>query len=96
VIDSGWTYGMSQASKNALAKQTSQAANVLRKYGTGTYFSESDILEPNWQTAFFGNNYQKLLKIKQKYDPNSMLVVYKGIGYAGQENQSSFQCYQQA
>ncbi|UZJ55116.1 hypothetical protein CBS101457_004436 [Exobasidium rhododendri] len=96
VINVNWVYGMSQKSKNALALQTSQAANVLRKYGTGTYFSEADVLEPNWQTAFFGNNYAKLLTIKEKYDPNSTLIVYKGIGYAGQENQSGFQCYQQA
>lgn len=87
---------MSQKSRNALALQTSTAVQRLRSYGTGTYFSESDVLESKWQTAFFGNNYNKLLQIKTKYDPNSVLVVYKGIGYAGQENQSGFQCYQQA
>lgn len=96
VVDSAWTNGMSQPSRNALALQTSKAMDNLRKYGTGTYFSESDVLESNWQTAFFGQNYNRLLSIKQKYDPNSTFVVYKGIGYAGQEGQSGFQCYQQA
>ena len=96
VSNSAWTSAMSQPSRNTLAKQTSQAMDVLRKYGTGTYFSESDVLETSWQTAFFGSNYDRLLRIKQKYDPDMRLVVYKGIGYAGQEGQSAFQCYEQA
>lgn len=96
VIDSAWANEMSQANRNFLAKQTSQSANVLRKYGTGTYFSESDVLEPDWQTAFFGSNYQRLVNIKKTYDPNNVFVVYKGIGYAGQERQAAFACYEQA
>lgn len=97
VIDSTWTYGMSQAGANTLAQQTSDAATkYLRKYGTGTYYSESDVLEPNWQTAFFGDNYARLLKVKKKYDPDNVFIVWKGIGFAGQENQSQYQCYKNA
>ncbi|PWN34598.1 FAD-binding domain-containing protein [Meira miltonrushii] len=96
VIASAWTNELSQSNRNLLAQQTSQAANGLRKYGTGTYFSESDVLEPNWQEAFFGGNYEKLVQIKQKYDPNNVFVVWKGIGYQGQESQAAFACYQQA
>jgi FAD/FMN-containing dehydrogenase len=96
VVASAWTNELTQSNRNLLAKQTSQSANGLRKYGTGTYFSESDVLEQNWQQAFFGDNYNKLVKIKQKYDPDNIFVVWKGIGFQGQENQAAFACYQQA
>lgn len=96
VTNSAWTNKMSQANRNLLAKQTSQAGDFLRKYGTGTYFSESDVLEKNWQTAFFGDNYKQLVAVKKQYDVNNTFVVYKGIGYEGQEGQAAFACYQQA
>ncbi|KAK3312311.1 FAD binding domain-containing protein [Apodospora peruviana] len=35
----------------------------------GAYFNEGDVLEPNWQTTFFGANYPRLLKIKRARDP---------------------------
>lgn len=88
--------GMSQTGRNVLAQKVTNSYNGLRKYGTGCYYSEADVLEPNWQTAFFGANYPKLLDIKRQYDPANMFTVYKGIGYQGQENQAAFKCYEQA
>ncbi|KAJ6466801.1 FAD-binding domain-containing protein [Mycena sanguinolenta] len=35
----------------------------------GSYSNEADVLEPNFQTTFFGPNYAKLSAIKRKYDP---------------------------
>ena len=37
--------------------------------GGGAYFNEADILEPNWQTSFFGANYDKLVRVKRERDP---------------------------
>lgn len=37
--------------------------------GAGSYANEGDRLEPNFQWAFYGSNYPKLLDIKKKYDP---------------------------
>jgi FAD/FMN-containing dehydrogenase len=37
--------------------------------GGGAYFNEADVLEPNWQTSFFGSNYDKLVRIKRERDP---------------------------
>jgi hypothetical protein len=37
--------------------------------GGGAYFNEADILEPNWQTSFFGVNYDKLVRVKHERDP---------------------------
>jgi hypothetical protein len=39
--------------------------------------------EFDWKKSFFGTHYDKLLVIKQKYDPNSLFLVYEGIGSDG-------------
>ncbi|CAK7203866.1 hypothetical protein SEUCBS139899_006615 [Sporothrix eucalyptigena] len=48
--------------------------------GSGSYMSESDRLEPNFQEAFFGKNYARLLTIKQKYDPHGVFFASTGVG----------------
>ncbi|KAF7330613.1 FAD-binding domain-containing protein [Mycena sanguinolenta] len=46
----------------------------------GAYSNEADVLEPNFQTTFFGPNYSKLSAIKSKYDPNDLFIVGAGVG----------------
>ncbi|KAK4454491.1 hypothetical protein QBC34DRAFT_343125 [Podospora aff. communis PSN243] len=36
---------------------------------SGAYFNEADVLEPNWQSTFFGPNYSRLSRIKRARDP---------------------------
>ncbi|KAF6750575.1 FAD binding domain-containing protein [Ephemerocybe angulata] len=33
------------------------------------YVDEGDLEEPNWQQAYWGSNYPRLLRLKKKYDP---------------------------
>ncbi|RMJ12262.1 hypothetical protein CDV36_008058, partial [Fusarium kuroshium] len=47
---------------------------------SGTYFNEADALEPDWQRAFWGPNYEKLLDIKHKCDPNGVFWCEKCVG----------------
>ncbi|KAJ7242285.1 FAD-binding domain-containing protein [Mycena rebaudengoi] len=47
---------------------------------TAAYSNEADLLEPNFQTTFFGPNYAKLSSIKKKYDPNDLYIVGAGVG----------------
>lgn len=42
--------------------------------------SESDIIEPNFQQAFYGTNYERLYRPKQKYDPISLFYAPPGVG----------------
>ncbi|KAF7377489.1 FAD-binding domain-containing protein [Mycena sanguinolenta] len=46
----------------------------------GAYSNEADVLEPNFQTTFFGPNYGKLSAIKNTYDPNDLFIVGAGVG----------------
>ena len=46
----------------------------------GSYSNEADSIEPNFQTTFYGPNYNKLLSIKRKYDPHGLFIVNSGVG----------------
>jgi hypothetical protein len=48
--------------------------------GSGSYMNEADFQQKDWQRTFFGDNYERLNKIKKKYDPQSMLFGLKGVG----------------
>ncbi len=45
----------------------------------GSYVSESDYFETEWQRAFWGSNYQRLLRIKRHYHPFSYLRLTMGL-----------------
>jgi hypothetical protein len=42
--------------------------------------SESDYFLDDWQAAFWGTNYPRLARIKQKYDPDGLFFVRHGVG----------------
>lgn len=44
------------------------------------YLNEADFNQPNWQQAFYGTNYAKLLSIKNKYDPNGIFWGPTAVG----------------
>ncbi|KAF7377572.1 FAD-binding domain-containing protein [Mycena sanguinolenta] len=46
----------------------------------GAYSNEADVLEPHFQTTFFGPHYAKLSAIKRKYDPEDLFIVGAGVG----------------
>lgn len=47
------------------------------------YLNEADPEEPDWQHVFFGAHYDKLLQIKRKWDPHTLLNCKKCVGYLG-------------
>jgi hypothetical protein len=84
--DAAWP-GMPGAQVDA-AKARSRAAKIrgamdaLRKAapGAGAYVSESDYFQQRWQDVYWGANYPKLLKIKERYDPDGLFTVRHGVG----------------
>jgi hypothetical protein len=46
----------------------------------GSYVSESDYFEKDWQHAFWGDNYARLRAVKAKYNPNGQFFVRHGVG----------------
>ncbi|KAJ5469715.1 hypothetical protein N7539_009333 [Penicillium diatomitis] len=47
---------------------------------SGAYMSEALILEPNFQQAFYGSNYDRLYQLKQRYDPYGLFYAPTGVG----------------
>ena len=48
--------------------------------GAGSYVSESDYFEAQWQASFWGSNYGKLAAAKRVYDPEGLFWVHHGVG----------------
>ncbi|KAK4160453.1 bifunctional solanapyrone synthase [Cladorrhinum sp. PSN259] len=48
--------------------------------GAGSYGSEGDINEPNFQQSFYGSYYPRLLALKKKYDPTGLFYAPTAVG----------------
>lgn len=48
--------------------------------GSGAYLNEASFQEMEWKETFFGVNYDKLLAIKERWDPEGVFYAYKGVG----------------
>ncbi|KAL7283964.1 hypothetical protein ACG7TL_001236 [Trametes sanguinea] len=60
--------------------------------GSGAYFNEGYVYEPDHEVSFWGDNYSKLLEIKKKYDPNGLLDCWQCVGWKGASD-PLYQCY---
>ena len=40
-----------------------------------TFMLQGDLYEPNWQDAYWGSNYPKLLQIRKKWDPKGVFYT---------------------
>jgi FAD/FMN-containing dehydrogenase len=45
-----------------------------------SYVNETDYFQEDWQSAFWGEHYPRLLAIKRRYDPEGLFVVHHGVG----------------
>ncbi|KAK4100117.1 putative isoamyl alcohol oxidase [Parathielavia hyrcaniae] len=68
-----------------LAKQRLMTCDIMPRIeavtpGSGAYMNEADFRQPGFQKVFFGSNYQDLLRIKHKYDPESFFYARKVVG----------------
>lgn len=48
----------------------------------GSYVSEADYFEADWQQAHWGRNYPRLLAAKARYDPTNMFIGHHCVGQA--------------
>lgn len=47
---------------------------------SGAYLNEADWKQPDWKSAFYGDNYATLEAIKNKYDPDQILYARTAVG----------------
>eukprot|EP00039_Didymoeca_costata_P022899 m.5510 g.5510 ORF g.5510 m.5510 type:complete len:676 (-) comp3321_c0_seq1:98-2125(-) len=74
------------ARKKAIVGELDTLRNALLEHFpvnnsySGSYWNEADYYEPNWQMSFWGENYEKLLTIKKKYDASGLFVCHHCVG----------------
>ena len=44
------------------------------------YLAEGNYFDPNFQYAYWGDNYERLVQIKQTHDPDGFFFVHNGVG----------------
>ncbi|KAM5541133.1 hypothetical protein V8D89_005062 [Ganoderma adspersum] len=60
---------------------------------SGSYFNEGDVYEPDHEVSYWGaENYERLLEVKRKYDPNHLLDCWRCVGWKGEEDRL-YQCH---
>jgi FAD/FMN-containing dehydrogenase len=62
----------------AVAKSMGELLQVVND--PGSYVSESDFFESQWQRSHWGANYPRLAAVKKKYDPDGLFFVHHGVG----------------
>jgi FAD/FMN-containing dehydrogenase len=70
------------AAGRASARRIRACVDTLRGAAgeAGAYLSESDYFQDDWQRAYWGENYERLLTIKRRYDPQNLFRVHHGVG----------------
>ncbi|OTB02672.1 hypothetical protein M426DRAFT_322434 [Hypoxylon sp. CI-4A] len=71
-----------EANKAAQDHMTNNLLSELRSItpNGASYLNEADFQEPDFQTTFYGVNYEKLLAIKTKYDPDHIFYAWTAVG----------------
>lgn len=72
----------SEALKSGAEYHESVKEPVWRKWApnTGAYMNEGNPFSTTWKQDFYGENYERLLEIKRKYDPSESLFIWSGLG----------------
>ncbi|HEY2189424.1 MAG TPA: FAD-binding oxidoreductase [Caldimonas sp.] len=69
-----------RSSAQRIHAATKELRKVLAAAAAGSYVAESDFFEPDWQQAYWGQNYERLRVVKAKFDPTGLFFVHHGVG----------------
>ena len=77
----GWTNGAAAAGINNQHAWLRNYWSSMRRYASGQAYQ--NYIDPdltNWQQAYYGGNYARLVGIKRKYDPTGLFTFPQAIG----------------
>lgn len=83
VIQSPWDSSAPWSTMEASAKKmTTQHVVAFERAtpGSGVYLNEADPHDPKWKANYYGTNYEKLLKVKDAYDPEGLFYAWTAVG----------------
>lgn len=83
IVGSPWNWSLPRAEmvarKEELMTHIMPTLEALTP-GSGTYMNEGNADQVGWQKEFFGENYERLSKIKKKYDPAGLFHAVAAVG----------------
>ena len=71
------------AEKAAAERNTAdRAMAIIREAlpGQGAYANEASFFTEDWKNEFWGHNYDRLLEVKRRVDPDNLFRVHHGVG----------------
>ena len=78
-----WNATLSDRRGNAtLLQRVSRDAKAAAPEGA-VYPNESDPWVEDWQDAYWGDGYARLLRVKIRYDPDGLASCWKCVGFRG-------------
>ncbi|KAI9151459.1 FAD-linked oxidoreductase patO [Paramyrothecium foliicola] len=83
ILTTSWPEGADERlMRDMRNKMTEKCVPALAKLApeAGAYLNEADPDQPDWQTAFYGENYDRLVAIKNKYDPHHVFYAHTAVG----------------
>lgn len=84
IVGTMWDSKLSDAQVDVINRRVTEDWTAsLRSLtpGGGTYGNEADVMDPDFQKAFYGyDNYQRLTTIKQSVDPWGLFYAPTGVG----------------
>ncbi|KUJ07710.1 FAD binding domain-containing protein [Mollisia scopiformis] len=72
---------------NLITNVYGPSIDALVPGGMSSYLNEGNPFDPDWKRVFYGDNYNRLLDIKERYDPNSIFYGLTCVGSDGWEVQ---------
>ena len=61
--------------------------------GGGAYLNEANPWTKNWKWEWWGENYERLVEIKEKYDPDGLLSCWRCVGFNESGADMRFPCF---
>jgi hypothetical protein len=73
---------LNETAKEEAKQHLNSGTQALRDFcpSSGAYVNEAFKYEPNFQHAFWGSNYERLLSIKRAVDPHDVLWCVPCVG----------------
>lgn len=83
VLPVSWPYLNETAKIAATTELRNVQVEALRQLApnSGAYVNEADPTEPDWQRAFWGANYPRLLELKNYWDPTGVFWCKPCVGH---------------
>lgn len=94
-MGSNWPWNSTVAQRQALVQVQANLSAMIAELtpGGGAYMNEATPWTEDWQAEWWGDNYPRLLTIKNKYDPEGLLSCWKCVGFEEETASEKFPCY---